>query len=313
MVEGDEEIADRRAWLIEQRSRLDTGEATWLAELARFDTSGAWAADGQLSTLSWLMVFCRMSRSTAFEKLRVARQLTHRPQVAAALTEGRISYSAARTITRAEDPDPQVDDAFVTAAESATVADVEMIVRAYDAYRDQDRPLNEKIQARRGIRFIPVGDGLTRIDGQLTQLEAAELRSALELLINLEDRQESSAKNTADAATDVGDTQTKIATDTQSQPGPAGRDEAADQSSAEDSLFPQYRAARRPHRPSAHRHKRPTSRPSPPLQRSAAIHHPHHHPPRPTLNPPRRHPTTHLRHRTNRPRHHHHPPPPLNH
>jgi Domain of unknown function (DUF222) len=150
MVEADAEIVDRRGWLIAERSRLDAGEATWLDELARFDTSGAWAADGQLSTLSWLMVFCRMSRSTAFEKLRVARQLAYRPQVAAALAEGRISYSAARAITRAEDSSPEVDDALVTVAESATVADVEMIVRAYDAYRDQDRPLEERIQHRRG-------------------------------------------------------------------------------------------------------------------------------------------------------------------
>jgi hypothetical protein len=183
---GDEELADRRGWLIEQRSRLDAGEATWLAELARFDASGAWSADGQLSTVSWLVVFCRMSRATAFEKLRVARQLARRPQVAAALNDGRISYSAARAITRAEDPSPEVDGALVTVAESATVTDVEMIVRAYGAYCDQERPLEERIERRRGIRFFSAGDGLVGIEGQLTEIEAAEVRSVLELLINVE-------------------------------------------------------------------------------------------------------------------------------
>lgn len=224
---GEEgEVADPRGWLIEQRARLDAGESAWLAEVARFDASGAWAADGQLSMLSWLMVFCRMSRSTAFEKLRVARQLARRPAVAAALDEGRISYSAARAITRADDPSPDVDQALVTLAESAPVADLEMVVRAYDAYCDQERPLDERIERRRGIRFVPTGAGLVRIEGQLTELEAAELRSALELLIRVEDRPESSAEDSAcDVAT------------------PA--DESGVESSAEDPLGPQRRAGRR--------------------------------------------------------------------
>jgi hypothetical protein len=220
-----EQVDDRRGWLIEQRSRLDAGEAAWLAELARFDASGEWAADGQLSATGWLVVFCRMSRATAFDKVRVARQLALRPQVAAALDEGRISYSAARAITRAEDPSPEVDEALVTVAESATVADVERVVRTYQAYRDQDRPLDERIERRRGIRFLPTGDGLVRIEGYLTELEAAELRTVLELLIEVEDRRESSAEDSPKPAHATA-------------PAPA-------QSSAEDPVSPQHRAARR--------------------------------------------------------------------
>ena len=180
---------DEGQWLIDHRVELERGEAAWLERLAEFDATGGWYGDGQLSCVDWLVWFVKMGRSTAFEKVRVARQLRRRPIIAEAFRTGRISYSAARTITRAEDPDEDVDQALVTVAESGSPADVERAVRTYQAYRDQDLPPAELVRQRRGIRLHPTGDGLVRVEGFLTELEAAELSAALALTIDREDHQ----------------------------------------------------------------------------------------------------------------------------
>jgi hypothetical protein len=115
-----------------------------------------------------------MARATAFEKLRVTRELRSRPLVAAAFGLGRISYCAVRWITRATDTDPEVDEALIAVAEAGTVADVERAVRTYWAYQDQDRPPPERCR-RRGIRFRSDPDGgLVEMSAWL-QADEAEL------------------------------------------------------------------------------------------------------------------------------------------
>src|ERR1700684_3515940 len=102
-------VDDTGAWLVAHRDDMDRGEAAWLQALARFDLDQDWYADGQLSCTEWLMLHTKMARATAFEKLRVARQLHRRPLIADAFAQGRLSYSMARVITRIDDPDPDVD------------------------------------------------------------------------------------------------------------------------------------------------------------------------------------------------------------
>jgi hypothetical protein len=90
-VTREVEVTDDGEWLVVQRGVLDRGEAEWLERLARFDREGLWAADGQLSCVSWLVWRTNLARSTAFEKLRVARELERRPLVAEAFRQGRLS------------------------------------------------------------------------------------------------------------------------------------------------------------------------------------------------------------------------------
>jgi len=62
-------------WLADNRALMDRGEAGWLDRLGEFDRNQLWALDGSLSCCSWLMWATGMARSTAFERLRVAREL----------------------------------------------------------------------------------------------------------------------------------------------------------------------------------------------------------------------------------------------
>jgi hypothetical protein len=174
-------------WLIERRGLLDRGEAVWLARLARFDREGLWAADGQLSCVSWLVWQTNMARSTAFEKLRVAHQLPRRPVVAEAFGAGRLSYCAVRAITRLDRPDPEVDAALVALAESgkASIVDLERVVRAYYLYADQDRPPPEEVGPARAVTIRPGHGGRGQITVIVDDLEVEEFAAALQAFMDL--------------------------------------------------------------------------------------------------------------------------------
>lgn len=176
-------VEDRGGRLVELRWRLDTGEAEWLEELARFDVERGWEADGQLSCVEWLMAALHMGRATAFDKLRVARQLRARPVLAAAYAAGRVSYCALRAVTRAEGTTVEVDEALVDAAEACSVLEVERLVRSYRLYQSQERRPSERVAPGRGLWIRPLPDGMARLEAVFTDVEAAELDVVLRGLL----------------------------------------------------------------------------------------------------------------------------------
>lgn len=193
---GVEQGMDRGGWLVAHRWEMDRGESTWLEALAVFDRDQGWAADGQLSCVEWLMWRTGMSRATAFEKLRIARQLRDRPGVAAAFADGRLSYSAVRAITRIDDPDAGVDAALVDLAVAGRVVDVERAVRCYQLHAEQDRAPTD-VADRRGVRILRGFDGTGRIEITLGDVEMEEFAAALQAFVDLGNRPagESSAED----------------------------------------------------------------------------------------------------------------------
>ncbi len=175
--------AERGAWLVEHRWEMDRGECSWLLALADFDTAQGWAADGQLSAVAWLMWRTDMARPTAYEKLRIAGQLRARPAIADAFSQGRLSYSAVRAITRIDGPDPAVDTALIDLAEAGTVTDVEHAVRFYQLHADQHRPPPDP-DRRRGLRICRHGDGTTTVTVTLTDVEAEEIAATLQAFLD---------------------------------------------------------------------------------------------------------------------------------
>lgn len=170
------------AWLRARRTALDAGEAAWLAGLARFDREAGWAAEGCGSAVGWLYARAGMARSTAYEKLQMARELERRPVLRDAFRVGRVSYSAVRAIARAVGAEQETDEALVRVAECGSLADVELTVARYLSYAGQDREPAET-RARRGLHLVRQWDGTTRVEGVLTDLEAAELDARLRRMI----------------------------------------------------------------------------------------------------------------------------------
>ena len=162
---------DEGRWLVEHRMEMDRAEAMWLERLADFDRDGLWALDGQLSCVSWLVWRTNMARSTAFEKLRVAYELVRRPVIAEVFSEGRLSYSAVRAITRMDRPDPDVDRALVELASGdASILDLERVVRSYQLYADQERAPAEQVDRMREVRIRRGDDGTGQVAVTLSDL-----------------------------------------------------------------------------------------------------------------------------------------------
>ena len=179
-------VVDLGDWLVEHRVGLDRGEADWLERLAEFDRDALWSLDGHFSCASWLVWRTNMKRSTAFEKIRVAHELSRRPIVAEAFRTGRISYSATRAITRMERPDPEVDEAMVGLAASgeASIIDVERAVRSYMLHADQDKAPPDP-DFKRDVRVHRREDGTGQVVVTLSDLELEEFVAALQAFIDL--------------------------------------------------------------------------------------------------------------------------------
>lgn len=170
----EDPFTDAGRWLVEHRTDMDRREADWLARLAEFDLAGDWRADGQLSCAHWLVFQLRMARATAYEKVQVAHELRRRPVVAEAFADGRISYSATRTLTRIQDTDHDVDVALVNLAECGSVLDLERAVRFYQLHASQHRDPYPARPDRRVYKRENY-DGTATVQITLEDSEAEEL------------------------------------------------------------------------------------------------------------------------------------------
>ena len=180
VVDVSEDRGDPGGWLISSRSLMDGSEAEWLDVLGRFDFEEAWAGDGQLSGASWLMARCGMARSTAYEKLRLARELRRREVVGNAFRAGEISYSAARAICSLDDTDPDTDSVLVEVARTNPITDVEAAVRHYQVQHDQhfgrglESPEFRQVHASKGLWGL--GEIRARVENDVVELFEATLR-----------------------------------------------------------------------------------------------------------------------------------------
>ncbi len=174
-------------WLADNRALMDRGEAGWLDRLGEFDRNQLWALDGSLSCCSWLMWATGMARSTAFERLRVARELFRRPVIARAFGAGLLSYSAVRAITRMEDPTAEVDEAIVefATADGVSIPDIEKLVRTYERYSSQDKPVADDAEHKRGVRITRGTDGYGQLTVTLSDLELEAFARTLQAFIDI--------------------------------------------------------------------------------------------------------------------------------
>ena len=107
--------------------RIAAAQAELLTWIAEFDRREGWAGPGMLSCAHWLSWRIGMTLGTARDQVRVARRLEDLPAVAAAFTDGRVSYSKVRAITRVAQPDDGID--WVELARHSSAAQLDRIVR----------------------------------------------------------------------------------------------------------------------------------------------------------------------------------------
>jgi hypothetical protein len=109
--------------------RLAAATAAWLRLIAEFDEREGWHGYGITSCAHWLAWQCGLSPGAAREHVRVARALQSLPLIEAAFTEGRLSYSKVRALTRVAEPDSEAS--LLEVALELTASQVERTVRQW--------------------------------------------------------------------------------------------------------------------------------------------------------------------------------------
>ena len=83
-------------------AQMNAANHRLLRLIAQFDRCGGWREQGTMrSCAHWLVAHCGITLGAAREKVRMARQLEVLPEVNEAFSQGELSYSKVRAITRA--------------------------------------------------------------------------------------------------------------------------------------------------------------------------------------------------------------------
>jgi len=159
---------------------LNAANARFLALIAELDRRKSWAEWGVKSCAHWLNWKCGIGLGAAREKVRVAHALEKLPRIAAAMTEGRISYFKAREMTRVA---TEANESFLlNVALCGTASHVEQTVRGYRRALDAEELSREAIQQRdQNLWFHTEPDGSLVIRGRVPAEVGALFKRAIEM------------------------------------------------------------------------------------------------------------------------------------
>ena len=153
--------------------------AGFLRLLAEFDERGAYEEWGLVDTAQWLDAYCGISRVTAREKVRVARALSGLPLIAGSFSEGRLSYSQARALTRLADADNE--EALLAMAEGRPASELEQRLRAMENGQLLEPKDGGGAARHRLVRHARDGDRV-EFKVELSLEDASVLTKALEVV-----------------------------------------------------------------------------------------------------------------------------------
>jgi hypothetical protein len=174
--------------ITELAAHLDAGEYRFLVLVEAFDREQGWAGTGIDSCAHWLNYRCGISIGVAREKVRVARALPTLPQISKAFSEGRVSYSKVRAMTRVATP--KNEDVLLMTALHGTAHHVERQVRLYrQVKRDEALAAENLRQAQRELTWYIDDAGCWVFRGRFTPEQGAVIAQALEAALEIQFRE----------------------------------------------------------------------------------------------------------------------------
>jgi hypothetical protein len=177
---SDDAIAALGEAIAETAAILDAGTHRFLSQVRAFDEAGGWARAGALSCAHWLSWRVGLDLGAAREKVRVARKLAALPNIDRALSEGSISYSKVRAMTRVATASNEAD--LLTMARTTTGAQLERICRlARQVESLAGKDPREVEDDQRHVVSRRTDDGMVSIKIRLHPDEAARVMKALEV------------------------------------------------------------------------------------------------------------------------------------
>ena len=183
----DDELAEHVVELERADRALEAERARAVAEI---EARRSYAADGFLSTASWLSHATGVGGSVAAQQVRLARGLPRMPRTRAALADGALSLAAASLLVGARDAAPEAfgrcEEALVAAASSLPPRDLRRALDHWHLLVDADRAedASRRRFERRGLHVSCTIDGMVRLDGDLDPETGQTVISAIGSIVD---------------------------------------------------------------------------------------------------------------------------------
>jgi len=169
--------------ITELAANLDAGEYEFLNLIGIFDQEGGWEGPGIGTCATWLNWKCGISIGVAREKVRIARALPGLPQISEAFSQGKVSYSKVRAMTRVGTRENE--EALLNVALHGTAMHVETQVRLYRRVKRIEALQEENHRhAKRELSWYVEDSGFWVFKGRFTPEQGALIAKALEAALD---------------------------------------------------------------------------------------------------------------------------------
>jgi len=138
---------ERMARVAELFGEITAATREFLTALARSDRHRDWEGEGFASCAEWLAWQIGIKRTTAKEKVRAARALSHLPLISDAMAQGQLSFTKVRALTRAATPENEAE--LLEFGRACSAAHLERLLRGWKTLSRCDEAQQERIRHRR--------------------------------------------------------------------------------------------------------------------------------------------------------------------
>lgn len=184
--ERNEQLASQITQLAGQ---INAATYRFLKLLAEFDQNKGWFSDSTVKSCAhWLNWRCGIAMGAARERVRVARCLEDLPETNRAFSEGSVSYSKVRAMTRVATNDNE--DFLLMIAQHGTASHMEQTVRKFQRVKHlQAKNRAAQQHDTRELVFYEDYDGMWVIHARLPAEAGALVKKALEQIVDEQDAQ----------------------------------------------------------------------------------------------------------------------------
>jgi hypothetical protein len=159
------------AGIAQHHKAISAHQSRLLATVAELDRRKAWRVDGATSMVSWLVQRCAVTAATARDWVTAAEKLQKLPEIANALSQGKLSFDQVKPL--AEVATPETDTEL---AEKATNWSAKQVRDLASASRNQSNQEAAGVYSRRFLRF---NDRRFSISGSFAGDQYTKIKSAL--------------------------------------------------------------------------------------------------------------------------------------
>ncbi len=159
---------------------IDAALAHFLDLIREFDERRYWEEQGFRSCAHWLNFKCGLGMNAARERLRIAHALKTLPAISAAFTEGKVSFSKVRAMTRVATADSE--EFLLMVAKHGTANHVERLVSQYRRVERLRHPdIAEELYLAREVTYYYDDDGSLVMKARMPADKGELIIKALEM------------------------------------------------------------------------------------------------------------------------------------